>query len=107
MSNVLLVFGDVVRFREENYRRQQSYLAKNKPLNTPLFCFVVLKTEEFVSLAAHLGTPGQDFKSEFSPFTPPKMGVLNPEDTQSIKQEIVKKDSPLPQELKDLVEKLK
>ena len=65
----------------------------------PLYCYVILKTEEFKNRMAHFKNTGQDELGLID-----KTGnTLNEEDLREIKKEIINPNSPLPRELKQLV----
>lgn len=77
-------------------------MSKVRVADSPLYCFVILTTEEFKNRMAHLHKSGYDF----GPFSPMEcMGRLNEKDLKEIKETII--SGPVPLELKDLVKGIK
>ena len=127
MTSLLIKFGDVFKYRDKDY----VYLAKTdevlyvaqilsqehtKQLNhqsekiskqphraqfmekQPLYCFVILRTEDFRDRAAFLGRPEMDDDLVFDVYS-----QLECEDLKKIKDEIIRKDSPVSPKLKELI----
>lgn len=68
-----------------------------------LFCFVILKTEEFKNRMVHFkNTARGEDKINFDEL---KENVLNSDDLREIKEEIVRSGSPIPLELKEMIKK--
>ncbi|MCH7758955.1 hypothetical protein IID20_01195 [Patescibacteria group bacterium] len=128
----LIKFGDIFRHKEKEYvflakteniiyaaqildkvnTKKIHELYKLKSRNTidaqkcehkPLFCYVLLSTEEFKERMTHLYKPEKDESSIFFD----KIGtVLNTKDLQDIKEQIIYPNSPVALELKEIVSKL-
>lgn len=122
---ISLLFGDVFRYNNKEYiflaeteeiwyaaevlnaklTKQlddlyQKQIRANRPINDKvLYCYVILKTEEFKNRAAHYGHPGKD---NFSPAIDKLPISLCSEDKKQIKNEIESSDA-VPLGLKELV----
>ena len=66
----------------------------------PVYCFVVLSTDEFSKQAAHYGFPQMQSNIEIE-----AIGVINSRDLQELKNEIIK-DSAVPPFLRDKIKEL-
>lgn len=124
---MLITFGDVFRYREKNYvyldrteeivyaalilptedtillEEQYNRVSKQphrleQLKNHPLYCYVILRTENFRDRAAYLGKPEMDNDLNLD-----VVSKLNKEDLQEIKKEIMLKDSPVSHKLKELI----
>ncbi len=122
-------FGDVFRYREKDYVflaktaevlyaaqildeertkviKDLDNLRASKPdaqkyRSNPLYCYVVLSTEEFKDRMAHFGVPTQDG------IIIDKTGlVLNKEDIRALQRDICDPGAPVANELKQLVNDL-
>lgn len=80
-------------------RQSDGQLAKVE--NSPLYCFVILSTDNFKDRMAHLGSTGHDFISNL---VMDIIGRLNGDDLREIKKTII--TGPVPTELKELVRDL-
>ncbi|MBI5654982.1 hypothetical protein HZC53_05025 [Candidatus Uhrbacteria bacterium] len=120
-----LAFGDVFRFQETEFvylaeidsvtyaakilnkdlsrqlaaNSEQKAKSGNQPKNAKLFCFVMLTTPEFSNRAAHVG-----FSDQNEPFDQwiDKIGILNEEDLNNLRKEIVESNG-VPLALQELL----
>lgn len=122
--NGILTFGDVFRHKEKEYvylastadvvyaarilntdeGRQilglmEKLSANRSRITNPLFCFVVLDTEDFKDRLAHFAKTGKDELG----ISIEKIGKLNATDLAKIKEEIKKDNTIMPTLLKELV----
>lgn len=85
--------------RLNNFRARGPDAGRYK--NNPLFCYVILSTEEFKNRGAHFGVPTPDGviidKTGF---------ILNKEDMRALQRDISDPASPVANELKQLVKDL-
>ncbi len=121
-TSLLYVFGDVFSYNEKDYiflaiaddilyaaliltktetdrvtRLYDKKLAANKVKSHPVFCFVMLETQEFKDRCASLGKPEMDIIIALT-----KQNVLiDSKDLKQIKEEIMRGNVPL--KLKELV----
>ncbi len=118
----LLSFGDVFRYREEEYvylarTEDVFYTAKilnkedtskvenqaNRPsriqIKSPLYCFVMLDTEEFKERMAHLHNTDKNEVNIYSD----KYCSLNKKDLNALKAEILDPETLVPRQLKESI----
>lgn len=85
----------------------QAAIAKNKQISRNiLYCYVKLQTEELEERLAFLGGAGKDKNIGYNSFFRKLSIVLRREDLEQIYKEIVRAESPLPIELKELIKEL-
>lgn len=127
----MITFGEVIKYKEAEYvylaateeiiylarilnledgdkinklyllRQSAGIMTKPQILNSPLYCFVILTTDNFKDRMAHFHQPGHDFGPEMNFDI---IGRLNSQDLKEIKQTIM--TGPVPIELKELVNKI-
>ncbi|MFA6228205.1 MAG: hypothetical protein WC668_03380 [Patescibacteria group bacterium] len=122
-----LLFGDIFRFREEEYvylasgdgvdfaarilntfntnqiveldNRKAMGHGANRTNSNPLYCYVILQTDEYKNQAAHF----KDSQYDSGRLMFEKTGSLCAEDQQEIKKKIIDPASPIPLGLRDII----
>lgn len=126
-----LIFGDIIRYKDADYiflaktediiylanildkeitkqlkQREESLISQSGPnierkLNSLVFCYIMLETEEFKGKAAHFGKPGYDNSLNLIN----KLAVrLSKEDIANLRNAVIQR--PPNVELKELVEQI-
>ena len=129
---ITIKFGDIFNYREKDYvflvktddliyaaqildldlstqiQRKHSQVLRNgkeaiEARHNVLYCYVVLKTEEFKKRIAHFADATHD---ETSLIIGPVIGVLDKCDLEEIRNEILDDYSPVSRDLKELIKKI-
>jgi len=75
---------------------------RSRAIESPMYCFIILKTPSFNERAAHFGNAGKD---EFSPEVD-KIGTLLPNDSKELMRAILDSKG-VPPKLQELIKLLK
>ena len=122
-SILLLSFGDVFRYKENEYvylartddifytakilnktdthevKKIADSRAHKLPVKSPVYCFVMLDTQEFTERMAHLFNTDKNDVNVYID----KYCTLCSKDLQAIKKEILDDETMVPRQLKELV----